>query len=414
MAERYQRLFTLPASLYTSGSPVWISAGALLRDTQSGRLLAQLKLKNLDPRTIKAVKVRVTALDTVRRTLGAPTEHAYLDLDVPRDAEFGQKSPIVLPDAETRAFSAVVTEVAFSDNTIWTAKTDAVWTSLQEPQPLEEALSDDELVKQYKLRFGEDCKFLPVRRGDLWRCACGAVNRADEPVCHACGKVIDTLFAVDMKALTAEKDARLAREKAEREAEEKAAAEAAAKAAEARRIKAEAAKKTGKKVLKIAIPALIAVIAAALVVTKIIIPNGEYNKAVALMEAGEYEEAIAAFEAMNGYKDSETQISEVHYREANALMEDGNYVEAAKAYQALGDYKDSAKKASEAEDHDLQKNYDAAVALMNDGNYASAYTKLSSLGDYKDSAERADVCCYHIFLDPYVAEIGRASCRERV
>ena len=368
MAERYQRLFTLPASLYTSGSPVWISAGALLRDTQSGRLLAQLKLKNLDPRTIKAVKVRVTALDTVRRTLGAPTEHAYLDLDVPRDAEFGQKSPIVLPDAETRAFSAVVTEVAFSDNTIWTAKTDAVWTSLQEPQPLEEALSDDELVKQYKLRFGEDCKFLPVRRGDLWRCACGAVNRADEPVCHACGKVIDTLFAVDMKALTAEKDARLAREKAEREAEEKAAAEAAAKAAEARRIKAEAAKKTGKKVLKIAIPALIAVIAAALVVTKIVIPNGEYTKAVQLMEDGKYDEAIAAFKAMDGYKDS------------NAMIE-----------QAAG------KRAEAA----TQKKYEDAVAMMDKGEYSSAKAQFVVLGDYKDSADLAADCEARALLSSY-------------
>lgn len=181
----------------------------------------------------------------------------------------------------------------------------------------------------------------------------------------------------------------------------------AEKRAETEKLLAEAAeaaaRKKRNKILAIVGAAAAVFLAAMLVVTKIIIPNGEYNEAVALMDAGKYDEAIAAFEAMNGYKDSETQISEVHYREANALMEDEAYAEAANAYQALGDYKDSADKAAAAGEANNQKNYDAAVALMSDGNYAFAYTKLSSLGDYKDSAERADVCCYHIFLDPYVA-----------
>ena len=40
------------------------------------------------------------------------------------------------------------------------------------------------------------------------------------------------------------------------------------------------------------------------------IKDGEYNAAVALMDAKKYEEAIKAFEALNGYRDSETKLDE--------------------------------------------------------------------------------------------------------
>ena len=63
MSERYTRLFTLPGSLYAQGSPLIILAGALLKDNQTGRVLAQLKFKNVGTKSVKAVKVSVTPLD---------------------------------------------------------------------------------------------------------------------------------------------------------------------------------------------------------------------------------------------------------------------------------------------------------------------------------------------------------------
>ena len=78
---------------------------------------------------------------------------------------------------------------------------------------------------------------------------------------------------------------------------------------EADRIAAEKAEKEVKKIASIAIPAVVAVIAILLVITTIVIPNGKYNDAIALMDSGKYEEAIAAFEALDGYKDSEEKIA---------------------------------------------------------------------------------------------------------
>ena len=39
-----------------------------------------------------------------------------------------------------------------------------------------------------------------------------------------------------------------------------------------------------------------------------IVPGGKYKAAVQLKEEGHYQEAISAFEAMNGYKDSDEYI----------------------------------------------------------------------------------------------------------
>ena len=94
-------------------------------------------------------------------------------------------------------------------------------------------------------------------------------------------------------------------------------------------------------------------IAFVIVLTKVIIPNSKYKAALELYDAGKYEEAIEAFEAMNGYKDSEEQIAtcktaikERAYTDAVALMDAGNIVEAYEALVALDGYKDSADKAN--------------------------------------------------------------------
>ena len=51
-----------------------------------------------------------------------------------------------------------------------------------------------------------------------------------------------------------------------------------------------------------------AVIGIILLVTKVIIPNREYNEAKALYEAGQHKEALATFFTLNGYKDSDRYI----------------------------------------------------------------------------------------------------------
>ena len=96
MSERYSKLFTLPENLYTTGAPVVIAAGALLKDNQSGNVLAQLKLQNINSRRIKAATVQIFPMDTAGDAIDETATYQYLDLNAGRDEFFGQKTAIPL------------------------------------------------------------------------------------------------------------------------------------------------------------------------------------------------------------------------------------------------------------------------------------------------------------------------------
>ena len=75
----------MPENLYASGAPVVSAAGALLNDNQTGKVIAQLKMRNISTKSIKAAKVCIRPLDTVGNALGAEVEYQYLDLAVNPD-----------------------------------------------------------------------------------------------------------------------------------------------------------------------------------------------------------------------------------------------------------------------------------------------------------------------------------------
>jgi tetratricopeptide (TPR) repeat protein len=64
------------------------------------------------------------------------------------------------------------------------------------------------------------------------------------------------------------------------------------------------AKKARNRLIAIRSIAITATIAVILIVTLVIIPTTDYDKAVMLMESGQYDEAITVFEALGDYKDS--------------------------------------------------------------------------------------------------------------
>ena len=407
MSERYARLFALPENLYASGAPVVIAAGALLKDNETGRVLAQLKLRSISSRQIKGGAVTVAPLDTVGKPLGEAVEHQYLDLRAARNTEFGQKVPVPLPDPATRGFSAAVSEVYFADNTTWTAG-DAPWEPLTPPEPLERALGDRELAEQYRRRYGHDCRFLYREEKDLWRCPCGALNRREEEQCHLCRRKAAELAALDLEKLKADRDLRLAEERKKAE-EARAAAEERAKAAAEKRA---AMMVKVKKIARIAVPAVIVLIVAGVLISGRMKKAAAYNDAAALLEAGEYDDAEAAFAALENYKDSADMVLRTRYEKAQALIayaetgsdeglsllpsEDGTsggngnfteryYAEATAIFTELGDYQDSAQQIERIR----ELRYQAAEDLLEAGKYSAAYDAFSALEGYRDSGEIA-------------------------
>lgn len=335
MSERYSRLFTLPENLYAIGSPVVIAAGTLLKDNQTGKIVAQLKLRSISDKSIRAVTVRLNLFDTAGNPIGNSVEYEYLDLNAARDLEFGQKNPVFVPESKARSYEASVVEVVFADRTTWVASC-AEWEPLPKQKTLDAVLINAELIKQYKITVCGDVSYYPMEETDLWYCTCGALNHKDEH-CHVCHRTLFELQAIDLARLAKDRDARIMEEFADekaRIADKKAAAEAA--------------KKKTSNLLKIVIFAICAVIAIVLLINTVVIPNNKYNDAIALMDAGKYTDAIAAFEALDGYKDSVVKITECNtaildgkYNDAIALMDAGKHMEAFTIFFRLDGYKDS-------------------------------------------------------------------------
>lgn len=413
MSERYQKLYSLENNLYTAGSPVLIAAAVLLRDSYGKNLLAQVKLKNIGPRVIKAVKVAISMRDTTGAPLGQKLEHQYLDLNAARDDEFAQKSAVVLPNANARSYTIEVTEAVFEDGGTWLSA-GGEWTPLKKAETLEEALGDGELAEQYRIRYGADCKYQPAADGGLWLCACGAVNSASEANCHRCRRAFTALRDVSRDSLKLECAKRLKTEGARQSEDEDAALRL---------------RRKRRRLALILIPALIAVVVLTLGISTVVSKSAAYGEAEALMNAHRYEEAAAAFTALGSYKDSAEQAEKnVPYQKAlyimqfaaaddsagletagldKSAMSGGKsaavllYENAMERFAALGGYKDSAKNAelcrSAIEQCDtarLQAAYDEAKALLESGSYCRARDAFKKLGSYSDSADMAKEAIY--------------------
>ena len=177
-------------------------------------------------------------------------------------------------------------------------------------------------------------------------------------------------------------------------------------AKEAKRIadaKAEAARK--KKNTRNGIIAGIAaavVITVILVITNVVIPANNYEKAEEMLAVGQYEEAVDAFAALGDYKDSAVKMQEAEnalneaieakiaaenadsYAQATAMMEAGDYLSALDIFTELGAYKDSA---TMVEVCHTEVDYTTALEHLEAGQHEEAYTLLTSLGDFRDAKE---------------------------
>ncbi len=175
----------------------------------------------------------------------------------------------------------------------------------------------------------------------------------------------------------------------------------AARKAEEKRIADETAAKKRKKIIAIVTPITVTCIAFLIVLTTVIIPNGRYKNAVALMNNRKYSEAISAFEATNGYKDSADRITECKYNNAVSLMNDEKYEEAIAAFTIIGEYKDSSDKLKECYYNKAsilekdRKQYEAAVAFGAASGYKDAKQKSIDLWDKNAFRETVSASWYN-------------------
>lgn len=460
MAERYTRVYTQQGQFYCPGAPIIIEAGALLKDNQTGKIIAQLKFKNISPNSIRALTVKISAIDVTGAEVAGVDNFQYLDLNVSRDGEFGQQTPIVLPDATARSFTCQCLSAVLGDKTIWNCTENTKWVPLPKPCALASKMGTP-LAEQYKRDTMPKAQYVPVEHDGLWSCACGAMNHANEQVCHSCrGSKVSLFGALNIEKLQANK----------KKHDEVIAAEKAA-VAEAEKIRAA---KT-KKIAIIVAVALVLLIGISVLTSKVIMPAVKYNQAISWMDEGKYEDAQEIFLELEDYQDAaakytecewkkgldlylsgdryqanqifskllaggqlypeyvitaideywseealkcidaelydsaisaadntlggsavKDEVLEILYQKATSILAEEKYDEAVKIFELLFGYKDADRLANEAK-------YQKALSLLEAGSYDIAHSIFTSLTGYKDANTLASEALYQK-ADMYLAE----------
>lgn len=373
MAERYSRLFSLPEDLYTAGAPLVIAAGALLMDNQSGKVLAQLKMRSISDKVINSIKLLVTGTNRAGDVL-CREEHVYEGLNAARDSFFGQREAVLLSDVNVRSFTVQLLNVSFSDGSRYIGGVEE-WKPLPAQADLNQRLFDTELIRQYRLETSNLSRFVPMETQDLWLCACGEINRKGES-CHRCDQTLEQCkkyLSVDL--LRENKNLRLNSE----------AVQAALD--EARR---QSRGKLLRRILLVLVP-LVLVAGIAFGAHKIVERRDLiYGEACRLYNEGEFAQAAVLFDKLGHYKDAGTLAAKAKksdaeiasYNRAAKLLDNGRWDDAHDAFAALGKYEDSAELAQEAL-------YRKGQTLLEREDYAAAREVFEGLGNYRDAAEIA-------------------------
>lgn len=348
MSERFERLFSLPSNLYSEDSPVILTAGALLKDTQTGSIIAQLKFQSLSATPIKALKISINAYDVASKPITGVEDYQYLDLMISNGQSFGSNKAIVMPNTATRSFAIGGITVVLTDGTV--KNNAAPMTALPKAVPLEAELNRAELENQYKLAVNQDATYIPQEVDGLWMCSCGEWNSGDSCVkCRAKKSIV--FSAYDIPLLTEKANSRLAQEKAQRDEQERLAEIAKKEQTERDSIAAEKQKAVAKKAKFVAVICL-SLVVAVLVFALWLYPDviqaaSAYNEAVELLENGHYEDAISAFVELGDYKDATKQVSMTRYIYAEELLHEGRYMEAIEEFNLLGTYGDARQRSLE-------------------------------------------------------------------
>lgn len=321
---RYEKVFTLTPMLYTEGSPVIIEAGALQKDNVNGNIIAQLKFKSISAKVIKALTVKIVALDVSGNPIGEEIEHQYLDLTVQRNENFGSKEAIILPDNTTRAFSVFVTKIVFYDNTNIVLE-NFEWSELPQQNSIDlDTMKNECFYKKYSVKNPKQA----FRYKDLWLCSCGTINHDGEEKCCCCNNACDEMLNIDFEELKCEAHYNHACDLLSQKSISSVNSaisefnkisgykDVEAKLAEAENVLNELnenihkrKKKRKKLIISTAIIVCVCLVFG-VVLKSVIIPSVMYHSAVKMVANGEYKEAIDKFESLGDYKDCKNKANE--------------------------------------------------------------------------------------------------------
>ena len=129
--QRLNQLMKRDKAQYANGSPLILEASALYYDTTTKNRIAQLKWRNIDSRSVKAVKIGLKTYDSFNQML-EQEQFIYDSLLIAEGQVFGVKTPIIIKDDRVNKYEVILKAVSFSDDTIWRSESNDAYSFLPE------------------------------------------------------------------------------------------------------------------------------------------------------------------------------------------------------------------------------------------------------------------------------------------
>ena len=208
MGERYTIIARLKPNEYIDGCPVILKNGALLLDTITNKILAQLKFQIVSEKRILLADISIQEQDVVGKVLGIQ-KYEYLDISSNIGECFGEQVPVYLEHTNARSCSISVEKVVFDDHSEWVNTDNAFFQELPERKAFSE---DHEVIQQLHTDINSKAKYHPYTADDLWMCTCGTYNKNERKTCNHCDASKDLVFAVSPDKLKEERKAYVEKE----------------------------------------------------------------------------------------------------------------------------------------------------------------------------------------------------------
>lgn len=201
MENRYTILQHETRTFYLVDCPILLVSHAITKDNQNNTIFVQCKFENTLSKPIKALYISVKCYDVTNQSLSDVESFSYLDILVNQYETFGDKTPVILPDKETRNISITPVKIVFEDGSTWENRTNLSFVEFEYNNTTISELG--ELAEEYRRELHHIClqsdrhNYLPIRKDGYTVCGCGKIVVEAEKTCPACGVDLETLFALN-------------------------------------------------------------------------------------------------------------------------------------------------------------------------------------------------------------------------
>lgn len=194
MNSRFEELYKTKEQIIFNNSPIVLEAYAIYKDITDGRILCQVRFKNIGTQIIKACKIAIDEFEIDDTFKNLTTEFSFLDLICGTNKTFGSKTAIYLNSKYTRKIKIRLINIVLDNYDVVDLK-DSIADNIMEQKEYLDYYSKEQ-AKVFKEELGDSVKYVPVKTKNYLLCTCGTVNSLQAKFCSNCSLDLNRLIEV--------------------------------------------------------------------------------------------------------------------------------------------------------------------------------------------------------------------------